>query len=89
MYEDLVEHFWKCHDPTTLNRQGPDFGTQYRSVIFYYDEMQKKIAEESKNKHAEEFNLNIVTEISEAREYYRAEEYHQKYIQKTGLNCAV
>ena len=89
MYEDLVEHFWKCHDPTTLNRQGPDFGTQYRSVIFYYDEMQKKIAEDSKNKKSKEFNQKIVTEISKAREYYKAEEYHQKYIRKTGLNCAV
>ena len=87
-FKQLVEHFWKCHDPTTLNRQGPDIGTQYRSAIFYYNESQKKISNESKIEYARENQLNIVTEITEAKDYYKAEEYHQKYIQKTGLFCA-
>ena len=87
-FEKLVEHFWQCHDPTTLNRQGPDIGTQYRSAIFYFDETQKKISIHSKTQHERQNNINIVTEISEAKEFYKAEEYHQKYIQKTGLFCA-
>ena len=87
-FEKLVNHFWKCHDPTTLNRQGPDMGTQYRSAIFYYSELQKKISINTKQKLILESKLNIVTEISKAKEYYKAEEYHQKYIQKTGLHCA-
>tara|TARA_B100001113_G_C20921540_1_gene540324 strand:+ start:115 stop:576 length:462 start_codon:yes stop_codon:yes gene_type:complete len=88
-YEDLVEHFWKCHDPTTLNRQGPDIGTQYRSVIFYFNENQKKLSLQSKNRYSEKTKLNIVTEISQVKEYYKAEEYHQKYIQKTGTYCGI
>tara|TARA_B100001027_G_C15985395_1_gene205979 strand:+ start:44 stop:505 length:462 start_codon:yes stop_codon:yes gene_type:complete len=88
-FNDLVDHFWKCHDPTTLNRQGPDIGTQYRSAIFYYTETQKKIAESSKDLYSKENNINIVTQISEAKEYYKAEEYHQKYVLKTGLHCAI
>ena len=88
-YDKLLNHFWKCHDPTTLNRQGPDIGTQYRSAIFYFDDNQKKIATESKINFAKENNLIIVTEINQLSDYYKAEEYHQKYIQKTGLHCAV
>ena len=88
-YDKLLNHFWKCHDPTMLNRQGPDIGTQYRSAIFYFDDNQKKIATESKINFAKENNLIIVTEISQLSDYYKAEEYHQKYIQKTGLHCAV
>ena len=88
-FQDLMIHFWKCHDPTTLNRQGPDIGTQYRSIIFYFNDFQKTIAENSKINYSKKFNLHIVTEISKAKEYYKAEEYHQKYIQKTGLYCAV
>ena len=88
MYEDLVEHFWKCHDPTTLNRQGLDVGTQYRSVIFYFNESQKIMSIESKIKHSTINKINIVTEVTKAKEYYKAEEYHQKYIQKTGYYCA-
>ena len=88
-FEELLDHFWSCHNPTTLNRQGPDIGTQYRSVIFYLNNNQKKIAETSKQDYSKSNNLNIVTEISEAKEYYKAEEYHQKYIQKTGLHCAI
>ena len=88
-YDKLLNHFWKCHDPTTLNRQGPDIGTQYRSAIFYFDDNQKKIATESKINFAKENNLIIVTEITQSSDYYKAEEYHQKYIQKTGLHCAV
>ena len=88
-FQDLIIHFWKCHDPTTLNRQGPDIGTQYRSVIFYFNDFQKTIAENSKINYSKKSNLHIVTEISKAKEYYKAEEYHQKYIQKTGLYCAV
>ena len=88
-YQDLIVHFWECHDPTTLNRQGPDVGTQYRSVIFYFDDNQKTIAEDCKINYSKKSNLQIITEISKAKEYYKAEEYHQKYIQKTGLYCAV
>ncbi len=88
-FEELLVYFWSCHNPTTLNRQGPDIGTQYRSVIFYFNNNQKKIAEKSKQDYSKSNNLNIVTEISEAKEYYKAEEYHQKYIQKTGLHCAI
>ena len=88
-FKDLVKHFWQCHDPTTLNRQGPDIGTQYRSAIFYFNETKKKISNEQKIEQSKKINLNIVTEISEAREYYKAEEYHQKYIQKTGLHCVI
>ena len=88
-FQDLIIHFWKCHDPTTLNRQGPDIGTQYRSVIFYFNDFQKTIAENSKINYSKTSNINIVTEITKAKEYYKAEEYHQKYIKKTGLYCAV
>ena len=88
-FEELLLVFWKCHDPTTLNRQGPDIGTQYRSAIYYYNEDQKIKSINSKNQYAKSSGLNIVTEISEAKEFYKAEEYHQKYIQKTGLHCAI
>ena len=88
-YDELLNHFWKCHDPTTLNRQGPDVGTQYRSAIFYFDDNQKKLATESKINFAKENNIIVVTEINQLNKYYKAEEYHQKYIQKTGLHCAV
>ena len=81
-YEKLLYHFWKCHDPTTLNRQGPDVGRQYRSAIFYYSDIQKDIAEKSKIKHQPKFNNNIVTEITKADTYYLAEDYHQRFIQK-------
>ena len=87
-YESLVEEFWKCHDPTTLDRQGPDVGRQYRSVIYYYNDLQKNIANKSKDKHQESFQNNIVTEISHADIFYKAEEYHQKYILK-GNSCAI
>ena len=88
-YDELLNHFWKCHDPTTLNRQGPDVGTQYRSAIFYFDDNQKKIATVSKINFAKENNIIVVTEINQLNKYYKAEEYHQKYIQKTGLHCAL
>ena len=81
-YEKLLDHFWKCHDPTTLNRQGPDIGRQYRSAIFYYSDIQKEIAESSKIKHQPKFNNNIVTEITKADTFYLAEDYHQCFIQK-------
>jgi peptide-methionine (S)-S-oxide reductase len=87
-YETLLDEFWKCHDPTTLDRQGPDIGRQYRSVIYYYNDTQKNIAEKSKEKYQEKFQNNIVTEISYADIFYKAEEYHQKYIQK-GNSCAI
>ena len=83
-YYKLLEKFWEIHDPTQLNRQGLDLGTQYRSAIFYHNEKQKKIAEESRNKEQKKYNKKIVTEISPATEFYPAEEYHQKYLQKQG-----
>ena len=81
-YKNLVEEFWKCHDPTTLDRQGPDIGRQYRSVIYYLNDFQKNIAEKSKEKYQPSLQNNIVTEILKADEFYKAEEYHQRYIQK-------
>jgi len=88
-YEELLEVFWRVHTPTQLNRQGPDYGTQYRSVIFYHNEQQKKIAETSKNKlmKSQRYSKPIVTEITKVGEFYRAEEYHQKYLEKHGLNA--
>ncbi len=90
-YNDLLDVFWACHDPTTLNRQGPDVGTQYRSVIFYHDAAQKAAAEESKRKldQSGRYNRPIVTEIVPAPVFYRAEEYHQRYLEKRGrASCA-
>lgn len=91
-YEDLLAEFWKIHDPTTPNRQGPDVGTQYRSAIFTHSPEQEKAAVESKNRLDERDNYSnpIVTEITEASEFYRAEEYHQRYFEKHGIEyCPV
>jgi peptide-methionine (S)-S-oxide reductase len=86
-YKELLNVFWNKHDPTTLNRQGPDVGTQYRSAIFYHDEKQMELANTSKKEmdKANKFRDKIVTEIVPAGEFYSAEEYHQKYLQKRGL----
>ena len=86
-YDKLLDVFWENHDPTTLNRQGPDVGTQYRSAIFYQDDEQKAAAEESKRKldASGRFRRPIVTEIVPAAPFYRAEEYHQRYLEKRGL----
>lgn len=81
-YEEILEIFWKVHDPTTLNRQGADIGTQYRSIILYHNENQKKIAEESKAKVSKYFPRPIVTEIVPLETFYKAEEYHQNYYRK-------
>ena len=81
-YDELLSVFWDCHDPTTLNRQGPDIGSQYRSSIFYLDNEQKEKAFNSKKKIAKKYTNSIVTQIVEAPEFYLAEEYHQKYIDK-------
>lgn len=85
-YSQLVDAFWSMHDPTTLNRQGPDVGTQYRSVIFYHTPEQRGEAEASKKKAGASgmFNAPIVTEIAPAGTFWKAEEYHQKYLEKRG-----
>lgn len=85
-YEELLNHFWSLHDPTTLNRQGPDIGTQYRSAIFFHSVEQQKIALEAKAKLEKlgRFKKPIVTEITAASQFYRAEEYHQRYLEKQG-----
>jgi peptide-methionine (S)-S-oxide reductase len=91
-YEELLNVFWQNHDPTTLNRQGPDFGTQYRSAIYYHDDDQKSAAESSKEAltRRERFRRPIVTEITLASPFYRAEEYHQQYIAKGGRSgCSI
>jgi peptide-methionine (S)-S-oxide reductase len=87
-FEDLLEVFWTCHDPTQLNRQGPDIGTQYRSVIFYHDDEQKAEAEESKTRMQSLgiYRRPIVTQILPAVPFFRAEEYHQQYLAKRGLD---
>ena len=81
-YEDLLEVFWKCHDPTTLNRQGPDVGAQYRSAVFFHTPEQEAVALESKEKVQGRFKRPIVTEITPASTFYRAEEYHQQYLER-------
>lgn len=83
-YEELLQYFWNMHDPTSLNRQGPDFGTQYRSAIFYHTEEQRKAAFASKEKLEKSNRLkkSIVTEIQPISEYYKAEDYHQQYYAK-------
>ncbi|NBU97923.1 MAG: peptide-methionine (S)-S-oxide reductase [Spirochaetia bacterium] len=78
-YRDILKIFFEIHDPTTLNKQGNDEGSQYRSVIFYIDENQKKIADEEKSETAKNWKNPIVTEISSLPEFYVAEEYHQNY----------
>lgn len=86
-YEDLLNVFWTNHDPTTLNRQGPDRGTQYRSAIFYHNDAQESAALASKERlnTTGRFSGRIVTEITPASAFYRAEEYHQRYLEKNGL----
>ena len=81
-YEQLLNTFWNIHDPTQLNRQGPDIGNQYRSVIFCYDDNQRKIAERTKIEQSKKFKREIATEIAKAQTFYPAEEYHQKYFEK-------
>lgn len=87
-YDDLLTVFWENHDPTTLNRQGPDVGTQYRSAIFYHDDAQKEAAISSKDEREKSgrYRRPIVTEITPATEFYMAEDYHQQYLEKRGLS---
>ena len=81
-FNKILDHFWLCHDPTQLNRQGPDIGTQYKSVIFHFTDEQRVIAEESKNNFQKQLSSKIVTEILQFTNFFEAEDYHQCYIQK-------
>jgi peptide-methionine (S)-S-oxide reductase len=85
-YEELLDLFWSIHNPTTKNRQGPDIGSQYRSIIFYHTSEQERIAKKSKQEldDSNKFQNKIVTEIEPASTFYPAEDYHQKYYQKIG-----
>ena len=85
-YHDLLEVFWNNHNPTTLNRQGPDVGTQYRSVIFYHSLAQEGEARASRDAAQSRFPRPIVTQIVPAPEFWRAEEYHQQYLEKRGVD---
>jgi len=86
-YEDLLNVFWSCHDPTQLNRQGPDVGTQYRSAIFFHSPEQEKAARASKEKlqASGRYKRPIVTELSPVSEFWMAEDYHQQYLEKRGI----
>lgn len=91
-YDDLLGFFWKIHNPTTPNRQGPNVGGQYRSAIFYHNDRQKisAIASKEELQRSGKYNSQIVTEIAPASTFYRAEEYHQQYYEKQGLvGCAI
>ena len=81
-YEKILEFFFEIHDPTTLNSQGPDFGTQYRSEIFYLNDDQKTTAENIINKENERLSGKVVTKLSQVKNYCQAEEYHQRYLEK-------
>ena len=81
-YEEIIKRFFEFHDPTTLNSQGPDFGTQYRSEIFYLNDEQKKIAQKIINEENVRLSGRVVTKLSELKNYCAAEEYHQKYLEK-------
>lgn len=85
-YHDILEVFWDNHNPTTLNRQGPDVGTQYRSAIFYHSPEQEAEAKASRDAAQSRFPRPIVTEITPATEFWRAEDYHQQYLEKRGLS---
>ncbi|MDQ6704454.1 MAG: peptide-methionine (S)-S-oxide reductase MsrA [Acidobacteriota bacterium] len=91
-YTDLLKVFWENHDPTTLNRQGPDVGEQYRSAIFFHNPEQEATAQASKDalQNSGKYRKPIVTQIVAAPEYYPAEEYHQQYLEKRGLaHCSI
>ena len=81
-YEKILDYFFEIHDPTTLNSQGPDFGTQYRSEIFYLNDEQKNIAKKITEKYNKKYSGKVVTKISQIKNYCIAEEYHQKYLEK-------
>lgn len=83
-YAKLLDLFWEAHDPTTLNRQGADVGTQYRSIILYHDEAQRKVAEESKTAAQKSFSRPIVTEIVPLTDFFPAEDHHQDYFRRNG-----
>ena len=84
-YKELLDVFWKIHDPTSFNKQGADIGTQYRSVIFYHNEEQKSLALKSMREEQKKHDKKIATEIEKAAIFYNAEEYHQKYLQKNKI----
>jgi methionine-S-sulfoxide reductase len=84
-YEALLATFWAEHDPTQLNRQGPDIGDQYRSVIFVHDEAQRAAAEDSRNRVQKRISRPVVTQIEDALPFWEAEDYHQQYLEKRGL----
>ena len=84
-FENLLSTFWENHNPTTLNKQGNDLGTQYRSVIFFHSPDQKEIAQQSKKEFQKKVNEVIITEIVEKKDFFRAEEYHQNYLKKNNL----
>lgn len=90
-YETLVRGFFSMHDPTQVNRQGPDVGTQYRSVIFYADAYQQQTAERIKAEldASGRFSAPIATRIEPAQQFWRAEEYHQRYLERRGGSCAI
>ena len=89
-YEQLLETFWSLHDPTQVNRQGPDVGSQYRSAIFFHTPEQERAALASRERAQERHPRPIATEITPAQAFYPAEEYHQRYLEKRGLaTCAV
>ncbi|MEO5702791.1 MAG: peptide-methionine (S)-S-oxide reductase MsrA [Gammaproteobacteria bacterium] len=91
-YDELLSVFWDNHNPTTLNRQGPDIGTQYRSAIFFHDAEQQLAATASKEKlqQSGQYRNPLVTEITPASEFYAAEDYHQQYLEKRGLaHCSI
>ena len=90
-YEELLQIFWASHDPTSLNRQGPDSGSQYRSAVFYHDEAQREAATRSRADLEASGRLErpVVTEVSPAGTFFRAEEYHQRYLERRGmLRCS-
>jgi peptide-methionine (S)-S-oxide reductase len=89
-YDELLDLFWKIHDPTQLNRQGPDVGTQYRSALFFHSPEQERLARASKERAQDRSSRPIVTEVTEASDFYPAEDYHQRYLEKRGLaSCTV
>ncbi len=89
-FDTLLDAFWALHDPTQLNRQGPDVGTQYRSAVFYEDEAQRIAAEAGKSRAQARFARPIVTEIAPGQTFFRAEDYHQRYLEKQGVrHCRI